>query len=66
MSQRHVPLPFVDEPVGIFENEVGRMRVGRATATAPDGPTIAPAGFYLLFVLNEEGVPSVARFIHLS
>lgn len=38
------------------------------TATAPNGdhphPT-APRGYYMLFILNKKGVPSVAKFIHL-
>jgi hypothetical protein len=33
---------------------------------APPNPNIAPPGYYLLFVLNAEGVPSVGRFVHLS
>lgn len=38
------------------------------TATAPDGGhphAIAPRGYYMLFILNGDGVPSEAKFIHL-
>lgn len=38
------------------------------TATAPDGGhphAIAPRGHYMLFILNDDGVPSEAKFIHL-
>jgi hypothetical protein len=38
------------------------------TATAPDGGhphAIAPRGHYMLFILNGDGVPSEAKFIHL-
>ncbi len=36
------------------------------TATAPPDGAIAPPGYYMLFLLNSSGVPSVARFLHLS
>jgi len=39
---------------------------GVVTATAPPHGNIAPPGYYMLFVFDAEGVPSVARFIHLS
>ena len=38
-------------------------------ATAPDGGSphaFAPKGYYMLFVLNGNGVPSVAKWIHLG
>jgi hypothetical protein len=31
-----------------------------------DNPNIAPTGWYMLFLVNEGGVPSIARWIHLS
>ena len=36
---------------------------GQVLARAPSGPTVAPPGYYLLFVMNSEGVPSVGQFI---
>jgi len=36
------------------------------TATAPPTGAIAPPGYYLLFILNQAGVPSVAKFVHLT
>src|ERR1043165_5386835 len=36
------------------------------TAAAPPNGFIAPPGYYMLFILNQAGVPSVARFIHLT
>jgi hypothetical protein len=36
------------------------------TATAPPNGNIAPPGYYLLFILNSSGVPSVAKFVHLT
>ncbi|MGC1606027.1 MAG: galactose oxidase-like domain-containing protein [Candidatus Acidiferrum sp.] len=39
---------------------------GVLTATAPPNGNIAPPGYYLLFLLNSSGVPSVAQFVQLS
>jgi hypothetical protein len=35
-------------------------------AKAPANGQLAPPGYYMLFILNKEGVPSVAQFVHLS
>ena len=35
-------------------------------AKAPANGNLAPPGYYLLFILNQEGVPSVAKFVHLG
>lgn len=34
--------------------------------TAPSGPNLAPPGYYLIFVLNRNGVPSAGKFIHVQ
>jgi hypothetical protein len=39
---------------------------GQLNVTAPDNRNIAPPGYYMLFVLNGSGVPSVARIVRLS
>ena len=39
---------------------------GTLTATAPPNGSTAPPGYYLLFLLNQSGVPSVAKFVHIS
>ncbi len=39
---------------------------GALNATAPPNGSIAPPGYYLLFILNSSGVPSVAQFVQLS
>jgi hypothetical protein len=33
---------------------------------APAGPNLAPPGYYMLFLLNSAGVPSVARIVQLG
>jgi galactose oxidase len=39
---------------------------GELTITAPPSAALAPPGHYMLFILNGNGVPSVARIIHLG
>ena len=34
-------------------------------ARAPTYPQVAPQGYYMLFILNDRGVPSEAKFIRL-
>lgn len=51
MSQRYLPLSFV----------VGS---GSLTITAPVDANLAPPGNYMLFILDTNGVPSVANIVH--
>jgi len=39
---------------------------GVLNATAPPNGSIAPPGYYMLFILNSSGVPSLAQFVQLS
>ena len=39
---------------------------GSLTVTAPPNSNIAPPGYYMLFLINNHGVPSVARFVLLN
>jgi len=39
---------------------------GVLNVTAPPNGNVAPPGYYMLFILNSAGVPSVASFVHLS
>src|SRR5579862_646224 len=39
---------------------------GVLNLTSPPNSSIAPPGYYLLFILNSSGVPSVAQFVQLS
>jgi len=34
--------------------------------TAPTNPNLAPPGYYMMFLINAAGVPSVARVVHLN
>ena len=39
---------------------------GSLTVTAPPNGNVAPPGYYMLFLLNSAGVPSVASFVQLG
>ena len=52
-SQRLVDLPI-------------SSRAGGITATVPQNPNIAPPGWYMLFLTDTNGVPSVASWTQLS
>lgn len=51
-DQRAVPLPFTAAP-------------GRLTVTAPTNPNQAPPGTYMLFLVDDAGVPSVAAMVNV-
>ena len=52
-DQRRLPLAFRQDGV-------------RLTVTAAGGATMAPPGYYLLFVLDQQGVPSIGRIVSLG
>ena len=39
---------------------------GGLTVTGPPNGNIAPPGMYMMFVINANGVPSVASWVHVS
>ena len=51
MEQRYIPLKFTAGTTSL-------------TATAPANANIAPPGFYMLFIIDANGVPSVARMVN--
>jgi hypothetical protein len=53
MEQRVVGLRFVQNS-------------GSLAVNLPPSPNIAPPGYYMLFVLNNAGVPSLAKFVKLT
>ena len=53
MEQRYIPLTFIAGATGL-------------TATAPANANIAPPGFYMFFITDANGVPSVARMVTLQ
>jgi hypothetical protein len=53
MEQRYIPLSFTAGATSL-------------TAIAPANANVAPPGFYMLFILDANGVPSVARMVNLQ
>jgi hypothetical protein len=53
MNQRYVPL------------RIKRAAKGTLTARMPGDADIAPPGYYMLFVLDRSGTPSVARWVRV-
>jgi Domain of unknown function (DUF1929)/Bacterial Ig domain len=53
MEQRYVPLSF-------------SAGSGELTATAPQNANVAPPGVYMLFIIDDAGVPSVAKMIRVA
>lgn len=53
MNQRFNRLPFVRTANGV-------------RPTAPANANLAPPGHYMLFILNDRGVPSIARIVQLT
>jgi hypothetical protein len=39
---------------------------GAITATVPASAALVPPGYYMLFIVDSEGVPSIARFVHVA
>jgi hypothetical protein len=59
----------VTHAFGMDQREVGLSFTagsGILTITAPPNGNIAPPGYYMLFLLNRSGVPSVASFVQVT
>jgi Domain of unknown function (DUF1929)/Chitobiase/beta-hexosaminidase C-terminal domain/Glyoxal oxidase N-terminus len=52
MDQRLVELSFTPD-------------IGSISVTGPPNGNIAPPGYYMLFILNNSGVPSIAKFVQI-
>lgn len=53
MEQRYIPLSFT-------------MQGNTLNVRMPKDANIAPPGYYMLFIVNEQGVPSIAKIISLG
>src|SRR4029077_20794534 len=49
----------IDRP--LFSQATGGLNV-----TAPSNPNNTPPGYYMLFILNSNGVPSVAKIVQIN
>ena len=53
MAQRYVPLTFTAVAGGL-------------DIQVPTNPNIAPPGYYMLFILDRNKIPSVSKFVHVG
>lgn len=53
-TQRLVDVPFTLAPADLLN------------ATIPGEPNVAPPGWYMLFLTDQDGVPSMGHWVHLS
>ena len=53
-GQRYIKIPIVSRTAGSL------------TVTAPANGNIAPPGYYMLFIVDSSGIPSVAKFIRMG
>ena len=53
MGQLYVPLDFT-------------ASAGTLDVSAPADANLAPPGYYMLFIVNDQGVPSIAPFVRLA
>ena len=51
-NERYIPLAF-------------QQTTGGLTVTAPANAYLAPPGYYMLFLVNSNGVPAIAPFVQL-
>jgi uncharacterized membrane protein len=59
----------VTHAFGMDQREVGLAFTegnGTLSVTAPPNGNVAPPGYYMLFILNQSGVPSVASFVQVT
>jgi len=50
----------------LVDLDIVSQAAGSIKARITNNPNIAPPGWYLLFIVNQQGVPSVASWIHLA
>ena len=43
-----------------------QVDAGRLSVTAPNSPNVCPPGHYMLFILSQDGVPSIARIMQIQ
>jgi hypothetical protein len=59
------PTHFFDQSTQFVPVTI-QQATGGLTAQAPSGANLAPPGYYMLFIINANGVPSVAPFVQLQ
>ena len=52
-----------NQRINFLEFQAG---AGKLTVTAPNSPNLCPPGHYMLFILSQAGVPSIAKMIQIQ
>jgi hypothetical protein len=55
-----------DSSQRLIDLEITAQGNGIVQVKVTDNPNLAPPGWYMLFIVNNAGVPSIARWVHLS
>jgi hypothetical protein len=55
-----------DNSQRLVDMEILGQGGGTVRTVAPHEPTLAPPGWYMIFLVDTAGVPSVARWVHLT
>ncbi len=64
-NQRYMELAFqIIPPIGI--DPTTGMMTGTMHVTAPSGGNVAPPGYYMLFLVDAQGAPSVGSYVKLN
>ena len=50
----------------LVEAEITSQQNGVVKIRLTDNPNLAPTGWYMLFLVNNSGVPSIAHWLHLT
>ena len=50
----------------LVDLDIASQAAGSINARITNNPNLAPPGWYMLFIVNQQGVPSVASWIHLA
>ena len=50
----------------LVDLDIASQAAGSIKARITNNPNLAPPGWYMLFIVNQQGVPSVASWIHLA
>ena len=56
MDQRFVPLEF----------QIDTVQLNALIVTAPADGSYAPPGYYMLFLISDDGAPSIAKYVKLT
>ena len=50
----------------LVELDILSQGAGLISAKVTNEPNVAPPGWYMLFLINMNGVPSISKWVHLT